>query len=569
MVSIIPTTIITVAASVNTYNVLYNQLITVNSHAMVWACDRLEQLVEELKSTFYAFEMDGTFRNAVEAWDRGQAEYREIEMLREDLVSLLDRSSLVNETGIMLYANNTLIKAEPAGVRIRSGVTDGSAILAREGALQRNVYLETKDGGAYAMHEMNAFEDRKPIATIFVKIRPAVISRILDQLHFYPTERILLANDANRVITETYSQASVTSGFAEPEILAEIAADGAMYGLFRDCFVFHRSLSDGKLLLVKVIPRNEIAWKVLDTVITGILVGVLCCAVSVFLSAFLSGLISRPIVCLAERVKNINMETLEMSCGDFDGDEIGILENHLARFVDRIRELITEEYAIKFVAKSAQLQALQAQINPHFLHNALQMIGGMALVKNAPEIYNITLALSDSMRYAMDFDEQQVPLEKEFVNLNNYLIIQKERFKNHFVATCSIQPGLEGVMVPKLLLQPLAENCFKHGFVTKAGKWKLDVSATGDEQGRVHVSVKDNGGGISEERLAEVRKMLKDIDDAAFPRVGNIGLANVHSRIKLTYAECDGVSILRNDEGGVTVEIIFTPTTVLQGGKVR
>jgi len=117
-------------------------------------------------------------------------------------------------------------------------------------------------------------------------------------------------------------------------------------------------------------------------------------------------IVSRPIIQLAEKMQHVTIR--EYNAKEAAGprtDEIGLLEDSFHLMIVRNQELIAQKFQTKIEKRSAQLRALQAQINPHFLYNTLQSIGGMALKKNAPEIYGVTLDLSDILRYSLSFSK--------------------------------------------------------------------------------------------------------------------------------------------------------------------
>ena len=154
---------------------------------------------------------------------------------------------------------------------------------------------------------------------------------------------------------------------------------------------------------------------------------------------------------------------------------------------------------MKLEKQEAQIHALQAQINPHFMYNVMQVIGGMALQRQAPEIYRVTGALGDLMRYCLNFSREMVPLKEEIHYLQSYCMLQNERFNDRIKLHVKIEEELLGCLVPKLLLQPVLENSFHHGLVNKAGDWLLEVKGTLEEEqegNTLILKVMDNGNGI-------------------------------------------------------------------------
>ena len=171
---------------------------------------------------------------------------------------------------------------------------------------------------------------------------------------------------------------------------------------------------------------------------------------SVVCSVVYSKAISRPIRDLSEEMKTITLNEYSGSTLESREDEIGILQDSFNHMITRNKELIAQQYQAKLEKRNAQLRALQAQINPHFMYNTLQVIGGMALEKDAPEVYSVTLALSDILRYSLNFSKEMVCLEEEVEYLKSYVMIQNERFGGKVQLKLELEPDTRKCLIPKL-----------------------------------------------------------------------------------------------------------------------
>lgn len=218
-------------------------------------------------------------------------------------------------------------------------------------------------------------------------------------------------------------------------------------------------------------------------------------------------------------------------------DEMGILANRFHGLMQDLNQMVMREYRLELANKSNQLMALQAQINPHFLNNALQSIGTLALQHEAPKIYALISYLAKMMHYSMNTNESVVPLRKEIEHIKAYLELQKQRFEHQFEIIYDIEESTKAISVPKMILQPLAENYFKHGFKPSETTGLLRIQATmptDRENEYLKLIIEDNGIGITEERLREVKSRLNapSITDAAY-----IGLSNVLTRVQLYFTD--------------------------------
>ncbi len=243
-------------------------------------------------------------------------------------------------------------------------------------------------------------------------------------------------------------------------------------------------------------------------------------------------------------------------------DELARIERHLFRMQKRIQTLIQEEYTAKMQAMTAREQALMSCINPHFLYNTLNTISAMACLEGADSTTEMIAALSAMFRYSSEVTRHNVALKDELSNITDYLYIQSIRYQNAFTYSVEIEEELYGYKVPKLILQPLIENAFKHGFknqVAKDGAGRMIWIWAGRDKDDLVVSITDNGEGIPAERLAMIQeRMAEPVVQITALAANNssIGLLNVHQRILLQYGLEYGLQITSEGEGkGVCVTV--------------
>ena len=341
-------------------------------------------------------------------------------------------------------------------------------------------------------------------------------------------------------------------------IRRELAEGDRKEASYDDQFWFYRSVSGGKMQILLTIPNQTIVDALFPTVASSIFVAIIAVLASVVCSVVYSKAISRPIRDLSEEMKTITLNEYSGSTLESREDEIGILQDSFNHMITRNKELIAQQYQAKLEKRNAQLRALQAQINPHFMYNTLQVIGGMALEKDAPEVYSVTLALSDILRYSLNFSKEMVCLEEEVEYLKSYVMIQNERFGGKVQLKLELEPDTRKCLIPKLILQPLAENSFEHGLLNKAGDWLLTVESHTTPEGDLLICIKDNGIGFDSERLAQIREKIELDTVKALNSGSHIGLANVHARIKL-----------RSAKEGHGVSIDSSPETCADAGSVR
>ncbi|MEI2397725.1 MULTISPECIES: sensor histidine kinase [Paenibacillus] len=264
---------------------------------------------------------------------------------------------------------------------------------------------------------------------------------------------------------------------------------------------------------------------------------------------------TRPIKKLINFTQKVQIGQLDAHMDAEREDEFGLLTRKITGMTRTINDLIVKEYRLELANKTNQLKALQAQVNPHFLYNALQSIASLSLRYNAPKVYDLIYSLGSMMRYSMNTERTQVPLRDEMEHVQNYVILQTERFgeENLRLEIHAAEAALETVL-PKMILQPIVENIFKHGFADGIREAVIRIDCTLEGQSRLVLAVKDNGKGISPERLEEITAGLRS---SGRPENEEIGLYNVLARLRLQFGSGAEMQ-LHNEEGqGVTVTLII------------
>ena len=203
--------------------------------------------------------------------------------------------------------------------------------------------------------------------------------------------------------------------------------------------------------------------------------------------------------------------------------------------------------------KNAEITALEAQINPHFLYNTLDMINWMAIDREEYEISNTVSALAQILRYGITNSNQTVTLKEEADWLKKYIFLQQTRLKNCFECRIDLEPDLLEFPVHKMLLQPFVENAIRHGFEGIDRNCCLQVDIRRMNSG-IEVTVKDNGCGMAED-------MVRKINRGFFEKSGekaHIGMENAITRLKMYYG--DGAKVVvESEEGQGTAVHIFIP----------
>ena len=239
-------------------------------------------------------------------------------------------------------------------------------------------------------------------------------------------------------------------------------------------------------------------------------------------------------------------------------DEISRITGTFNKMASRLDQVMEEKVQDEKNKKDAELRALQAQINPHFLYNTLENMKMQCEIEEYDNLQNSLSALGDLFRYSISWGNNEAPFSKEWQNLLDYLNIMRMRFDEQLECVLDCEDGIGNIMVPKLILQPLVENSFNHGFKGKMPPWKLWVTAKRTDDCLV-IEVRDNGLGVEEQRMEKLKNSLEQNEpfDNQEKQRKSIGVVNVKQRIELLCKKGSSFNIEDVEGGGVKVRIII------------
>jgi len=269
----------------------------------------------------------------------------------------------------------------------------------------------------------------------------------------------------------------------------------------------------------------------------------------------------QPIIFIKKSINNIVDEKDEIQLNIDSGNELYSAATGINTIKARIRELLDREYTAKLLKKQAELNALQSQINPHFLYNTLESIRSQALIEGVDGIAKKTKALSAMFRYSISQKESIVIFAQELKNTENYLTIQQYRFFNKFIIIKNFDENDSSIIdckIPNLTIQPIVENAIYHGLEKKSSTGTIKISAY-STQNRIIISIEDDGLGMSEQQVKEHNRIFNINQEqiVASQRFehDSVGLFNVNEHIKLNFGAEYGLHIYSTLGIGTNVEI--------------
>ncbi|MBT2762016.1 sensor histidine kinase [Paenibacillus sp. ISL-20] len=234
-------------------------------------------------------------------------------------------------------------------------------------------------------------------------------------------------------------------------------------------------------------------------------------------------------------------------------DELQQISRRFNDMGDRLEQYIDKMYTSEIKQKNAELVALQSQINPHFLYNTLESIRMKAYFVGAKEVGQMIYSLSVMFKNMVK-KSTVVTVEEEMDMCSVYLDLFRIRYDGRLETEIEVDPEIQNVSIIKLLVQPIVENYIVHGFRPLEDNNKISVRARRADD-RVVIIVSDNGTGIPEEKLTQIRGMLDKVLQPPDKGYRSIGLMNVHERIVLNYGNDYGVSINSTEGQGTEVRM--------------
>ncbi|MBP2002238.1 two-component system sensor histidine kinase YesM [Paenibacillus shirakamiensis] len=400
--------------------------------------------------------------------------------------------------------------------------------------------------------------DSKQLALLAIDVKLDGINAICDQLYENRSEQLYLIDDKGTVI---YSHEPNEIGKLIPDhaFMKALKNDDEGYFDDKDAMSIYEKLNLGfaSWTLVKQIPHTSLYQQSTQLVLINGAIAILALLAVVLVTLWISIRITKPIKQLTHYINVVQTGQLDVDIQVTSPDEIGILSRRFRQMMDTINNLILREYRLELANKTNQLKALQAQINPHFLYNTLQSIGTLALQHNVPRVYSLLSSLSNIMRYNMRSSEALVTLKDEVNHLKLYLELQKERFGDQLEVKWEIDEDSLSFSVPKMILQPIAENYFKHGMGHYAGVGCLSITTRAIDEHRVTIIIENNGSSLEEEALSKLQEKLgKTARQLELTEDDNsIGLSNVLMRLQLYSDNLSTLTISNLSPHGIQITL--------------
>ena len=271
----------------------------------------------------------------------------------------------------------------------------------------------------------------------------------------------------------------------------------------------------------------------------------------IILSYYIPRSITMPITRISRVTNQVAKGNLSVRAAAESGAEARMLSDSLNAMIDKINELLDQVTTEQIRLRKAEFELLQAQINPHFLYNTLDTIVWLAEAGDQKRVVSMVDNLSDFFRTSLNQGKDIISIREELAHVRSYLEIQQVRYQDILRYEITVPEDLYEYKIPKITIQPLVENALYHGIKNKRGQGTITITGERSENGFV-LYVRDNGIGMTQERLNEVRAGIQKL---SYTGKEIYGLYNVNERIRLNFGETYGISIESTYGEGTCVSI--------------
>lgn len=318
----------------------------------------------------------------------------------------------------------------------------------------------------------------------------------------------------------------------------------------KDATVFYSQVPNADDWILCTIVNNEDIHTQTNYLIDLIIkLAILFIVFSIILSAIISGSIVKPIQSLKQNMIDVSNGNLNSYYTEVSNDEISILGKNFNNMLNEIKALIIKTHKIEMLKRTAELKTLQSQINPHFLYNTLDTIQWKALGHKDYEIADMINSLSGFFRISLSNGKEFITIEDEAKHVKYYLDIQKTRYEDTIDYDIKVDDNIKQYYIPKLIIQPLVENSIYHGLKEKPGKGLIEIDISSNKE-FLFITVKDNGLGISKEKLEEIKDNLYNSIESE-----HYGLYNINERLKIFFGDKYDIFIQSNFNIDTTITL--------------
>lgn len=324
-------------------------------------------------------------------------------------------------------------------------------------------------------------------------------------------------------------------------------------------YIYQR-VENWNFYVVSIIPTLELYRASIHTIVIITLIWIMLILISMRIIRQIIRRVYTPLDNVVNKMDDVAAGSLKTRINvENMGEDFSKLAVGFNSMMEEIQILMEQVKLEQHQIEQQRFNALQAQIQPHFLYNTLECIHWQAVADGNQEISTLVKALAKYYRICLSKGRDVITLGMELEHVRNYLIIQNMRYDNIIGSVYDIDEGVKNAMIPKLTLQPLVENSIYHGMKVKEGKKGTIFITVKREKTDILITVSDTGTGMTQQQIDEMNQHLSEYEDSF-----GYGVRNVNKRIELLYGKGFGLFYLKNESGGVTVKIHIPYVTEIE-----
>ncbi|GLX70232.1 cache domain-containing sensor histidine kinase [Paenibacillus glycanilyticus] len=404
--------------------------------------------------------------------------------------------------------------------------------------------------------------EQHPIGYIKIDIAPGVLDNIFPKPQKSDASKYYIADRSGRIIfTENKEEIGMSIAGSPLFTAYKQAPQSNEYVNFRyenrdkTYIGFYERLNAGDWIMIGSVPMDQVLEKVTSFRHTLIFIAMISFVIAMLLASLIAAGVTRPLKELNKKMKQVEMGDFRAAIEVKGKDELSTIQHSFNKMTAEISSLISKVYETELLKKEAEIKALQTQINPHFLYNTLSTIDSISSIDGDERVSFICIALGNMLRYNLN-GGSLATVQEEITHLHQYLSIYQIRFSKLFTYEIEVEPGLEDIIVPKFLIQPLVENAIIHGLEQKVGNKTVLVRLSNLDESTLKIVIEDNGVGMDPAMIELFHRKLSNSNDIvsrqSSPRT-MIGLANVFKRIQMYYDNDPRVEIYSQPGAGTRI----------------
>lgn len=401
-----------------------------------------------------------------------------------------------------------------------------------------------------------------PVGTIEVQAKYSLVKEICED-NLTPSEQVIIVSNDGGVI---YPVEGITNQQAQQLLNLQLSENMTLQitefaGV--DSIVARKAIEDTEWIVFVVDDA-----RVLNQNIQTVIPATFLTAIPIFLLilacvALAVRQVVKPILHLTQEVKQITPDNLHVEFTPTHLRELDTLQQAFTRLLDCTDEANQKVLLSQQTELNLRIEALQAQVNPHYLFNSLSAISAVGTEENSERVPMMCYQLGELFRYVSSEETARTTLADELDHISRYIDFMKWRYEENLHSEICIEGDLSQIPIARLSLQPLVENCFTHGFAGAFPPYSIRVDCKCSEKGW-HFMIADSGCGFSQEKIHQISQEIFLVDDVLRTHRGyeklksqNMAILNLYIRLKLQYGEKLWFEILRDEElGGALVKIV-------------